>query len=373
MTSIYLFTRDLRIIDNTGLIRAFKESDKVIPIFIYNNDQLKEDRAHSIKFMVESLIDLSKNIHLNTYHDESCISMLIKKYNVKCIYMNEDYTQYARKRVDRLKKYCKVIESRDYLLSEPIDKRYAKFTPFYNRVIGNKVRPIDKYKIDKLKVINDVPFSAISYKHVPSYVTGGRVRIDLSKFNKYEQTRDYPYIPTTYLGPYIKFGVYSIREVYNQISNKELIRQLYWRDFFTLLEHKPVNYTWKGKGFEKWCEGRTGIPIVDAGMRQLNKMGWMHNRVRMITANYLTNILDVDWKKGEYYFSLKLVDYDPLVNTGNWMWQANVGAQSRRVVFNTWRQSKRFDPDCIYMREWVEEIRNKSNKEIHDMNKIESN
>ena len=166
--------------------------------------------------------------------------------------------------------------------------------------------------------------------------------------------------------------------------NNQLITELFWRDFYTHLTHffpyvfghsfnkKYELLKWENdkKKFSAWCEGRTGFPIVDAGMRQLNKTGWMHNRVRMIVASFLTKDLHIDWRWGEKYFSSKLVDYDPSSNNGGWQWAASTGADAQPYfrIFNPWRQQERFDPDALYIKEWIPELSDLTPKEIHNLN-----
>jgi deoxyribodipyrimidine photo-lyase len=199
------------------------------------------------------------------------------------------------------------------------------------------------------------------------------------KFNKDNKQKEYINLldnTASHLSPYLKFGICSIREVYSAIQkelgfNHSLLRQLYWRDFYVYIGfHFPFTFhspfqgryrkiktnviQWKNdpKEFELWCNGKTGFPIVDAGMRELNVTGYMHNRVRLITASFLVKDLHIDWRYGERYFALKLVDYDPSINNGNWQWVASTGCDAQPFfrIFNPWLQQKKFDPDCIYIK-----------------------
>lgn len=214
---------------------------------------------------------------------------------------------------------------------------------------------------------------------------------------RYDEEKDLPEKgATSHLSPFIKFGICSIREVYHTLnsllrdSNQILSiqRQLYWRDFFTYIGfHFPYVFghsfkdrysetssstpiQWKNSllEFEKWCTGKTGFPIVDAGMRELNETGYMHNRARLITASFLVKDLHIDWRYGERYFALKLIDYDPCVNNGNWQWVASTGCDSMPYfrIFNPWLQLKKFDPDCGYVKRWIPEIGAFSIKVIHE-------
>jgi|GEM_PF-13390 len=216
------------------------------------------------------------------------------------------------------------------------------------------------------------------------------------KFNKVNNQKGYINLldnTASHLSPYLKFGICSIREVYSAIQkelgfNHRLLRQLYWRDFYVYIGfHFPFVFTspfqeryrrkskinfieWKNdpKEFELWCNGKTGFPIVDAGMRELNETGYMHNRVRLITASFLVKDLHIDWRYGERYFGLKLVDYDPSINNGNWQWVASTGCDAQPFfrIFNPWLQQKKFDPNCNYIKKWIPELKDTSVNLIHE-------
>ncbi|HZL23713.1 MAG TPA: deoxyribodipyrimidine photo-lyase [Nitrososphaeraceae archaeon] len=216
------------------------------------------------------------------------------------------------------------------------------------------------------------------------------------KFNEDNNQKEYINLldnTASHLSPYLKFGICSIREVYCAIQkelgfNHRLLRQLYWRDFYVYIGfHFPFVFTspfqeryrrkskinfieWKNdpKEFELWCNGKTGFPIVDAGMRELNETGYMHNRVRLITASFLVKDLHIDWRYGERYFGLKLVDYDPSINNGNWQWVASTGCDAQPFfrIFNPWLQQKKFDPNCNYIKKWIPELKDTSVNLIHE-------
>ncbi len=201
---------------------------------------------------------------------------------------------------------------------------------------------------------------------------------DLDRFRDYKTRRDFPFEHgTTRLSAYLKFGLCSIREIHEAVSKQlgilhPLIRQLYWRDFYIHIafhfphvfkrafkpRYERIQWSYDSSLFQMWCEGKTGFPIVDAGMRQLNTTGWMHNRVRMIVASFLTKDLHIDWRWGERYFAERLVDYDPSVNNGNWQWAASTGADAQPYfrIFNPWRQQKRYDKECKYIKKWIPEL-----------------
>ena len=208
----------------------------------------------------------------------------------------------------------------------------------------------------------------------------------LPALTNYAQTHDIPSVPTSDLSAHNKFGTVSIREVYHTIKktlghDHPLIRQLFWRDFFYHIagfyphvfghpfhrQYEHLVWSENEHHFKRWCEGTTGFPLVDAGMRQLNETGFMHNRVRMVVGSFLVKDLHISWLWGERYFAQKLEDYDPAVNNGNWQWVASTGCDHQPYfrVFNPWLQQKKFDPDCIYIKRWIPELRAYDAKLIH--------
>ena len=240
----------------------------------------------------------------------------------------------------------------------------------------------------------------ISQTHSENALQGGRKEAlhllkNIAHLKNYKEIRNFPALAgTTHLSAHNKFGTVSIREVYQTIvkcfgKTHTLINELYWRDFFThILYHFPHvlgeafhkkynDIRWENNKnfFKKWCLGMTGFPIVDAGMRELNQTGYMHNRVRMIVASFLVKDLHIDWRWGEKYFAQQLIDYDPAVNNGNWQWAASTGcdAQPYFRIFNPWRQQVQYDPDCVYIKKWLPELINISPKIIHELYKNKMN
>lgn len=422
--SIFIFTRDLRLEDNTGLIDALKNSYKVIPIFILNplqiNDSNKYKSNNSIQFMVESLLELDDNLKnkgskLFIFNDEphNIINKVLKSHDdIEAVYMNMDYTPFARKRMKQIKEICdnhniKFIEKEDYMLTdvEAIMKEnnepYAKFTPYYHVAMKYKFRSVSKNlyknyvsKSSKLDGLIDIKKLHNLYDENPNIIVhGGRsnalkILKTIKKFRNYEKTRDYPAMETTLLSPYLKFNVVSIREVFNIIKShfglkSTLMKQLFWRDFYMMIIYnypwvigspmkKDWNIDWEydAKHFNAWKNGKTGIPIIDAGMRQLNTTGWMHNRLRMIVANFMIKILHINWMQGERYFAQKLIDYDPANNNGGWQWSASTGTDSQPYfrIFNCWLQSETYDHDAEYIKKWIPELKDVDPKDIHKWN-----
>jgi deoxyribodipyrimidine photo-lyase len=278
---------------------------------------------------------------------------------------------------------------------------YKVFTPFLRearkRLIEKPIKT-DVKNVSNNSIVNKWCIELGDIKHVFNekvIVRGGRKKglerlklIANGFFKDYEVNRDYPALKqTTLMSEYNKFGCISIREFYHvlvETYGKEhgLVVQLYWRDFYYyVLERYPRNLghamrekyddiEWSGKKewLDAWKEGKTGCPIVDAGMRQMNETGFMHNRVRMIVSNYLIKDLHIDWREGEIYFAQMLVDYDPAQNNGGWQWSAGTGTDSQPYfrIFNPYSQSKKFDKDCEYIKEWVPELSGVKNKDIHE-------
>ena len=420
---LFIFRRDLRIQDNIGLNLAVNECKYVHTIFIFtpeqvsNNNDFKSNNA--VQFMIESLDDLSKNIKENGgklilfYGDnQNIINKYIKKHNIDAVYFNGDITPYALKRDKDIKKMCDkikipVIISQDYYLYEPGSittngQIYTKFTPYYLKAI--------KYNIKKPVILRSYHFIKINdgninlrdayFKFtVPNnniLVNGGREEainiigsLGLSSFKKYNINRDDLNYNTTHLSAYLKFGCISVREVYYAIKSKlgsknGLIRQLIWREFYANIlfgypyvlkgalkeKYNKINWNSNQNWLNAWKEGKTGYPIVDAAMIELNTTGYMHNRGRLIVASFLIKTLLINWQYGEKYFAQKLNDYDPASNNGNWQWVAGSGADSQPYyrIFNPWIQSKEHDPECKYIKKWLPQLENIPPEHLHQWN-----
>lgn len=420
---LFIFRRGLRIHDNTGLMAALEDSKTVIPVFIFDPNQIGKNpykSNNSIQFMVESLEDLDKSLRkrgskLWYFHGnpEKVVKKLLKDDEaIDAVYVNMDYTPYSISRDKKLAKVCKKMDVEfkqfeDYLLM-PVNKiktksgtPYKVFTAFYNAGKRLSVRKSKKnnykggYLSGKTKLVGQINNTKIKqfYKENDEVVVrGGRkecLRILKSVVpsiaKKYNKDRNTPSIDTTRLSAYNKFGCCSIREVYEafvKATNKGsmIVRQLWWRDFYTyVMYHFPYSASgafqekfdrikWKHNSswLQKWKTGMTGFPIVDAGMRQMNETGWMHNRVRMIVASFLAKDLLINWHHGERYFSQQLVDIDWSVNNGNWGTVVGVGASSLAWfrVFNPWDQLKKYDPECEYVKEWIPELKDVLAKDI---------
>jgi deoxyribodipyrimidine photo-lyase len=406
---LFIFRRDLRLHDNTGLLAALQAADEVILSFIFTPEQIEENAFRgnrSLQFMIESLEDLEVEIskgqgklHLFYGKPEEIVEKCIQELDVKGVFVNHDYTPYSIQRDQKIQDVCNqhkiTFHATHDLLLHPIEETlkkdgqpYTVFTPFYRNACKLCVDETQKYHPHKY-YNKSIPFAqerSIYKKVLPKreiQAPGGReaglkILKHLQNFSCYPFERDFPaHEATTHLSPHLKFTTCSIREVYHAIAHdlgphSELIRSLYWRDFFSLIafhfphvfagafKEKFNKLSWKNdtQMFAKWCQGATGFPIVDAGMRELNQTGFMHNRVRMITASFLIKDLHINWQWGEKYFAQHLIDYDPAVNNGNWQWAASTGcdAQPYFRIFNPWLQAKKFDEDCRYIKKWIPEL-----------------
>lgn len=419
--SLFIFRRDLRLEDNTALNHALEQSETVIPCFIFDPRQVTQKNkyysANAVQFMIESLQSLNKQLHerdnkLFIFYGtaEDAINDIITDAKIDALFINQDYTPFSIKRDSALQKICVThniaFESyADVLLNTPtaIHKKdgsfYSVFTAFYNnahKVAVQKPHTVRNGSFFTGRIKNSETEQIYSHVLASSnkniFVHGGRENAlktlaHLSKMQNYTTERDIPALQTSTLSAHLKFGTLSVREAYYGIIKKlgalhPLLHQLYWRDFFTHVAfHNPEIFghpfhkkyeklSWNNdrKLFNDWCTGKTGFPIVDAGMRQLNKTGFMHNRVRMIVASFLTKDLHINWLKGEQYFAQQLVDYDPAVNNGNWQWCASTGcdAQPYFRIFNPWLQQKKYDPDCLYIKKWIPELKDQEPKVIHN-------
>ncbi|UCG00318.1 MAG: deoxyribodipyrimidine photo-lyase [Candidatus Heimdallarchaeota archaeon] len=419
--SLFVFRRDLRLEDNSGLIHALNSSEKVIPIFILDKYLIKNKNLsfNAKQFLKDSVLDLLHKFNMNNsrlfiYHDkpEIIIKDLLNReaLGIDRLIMNRDYTPYSHRRDTKIRRICsntgtKLIITADLLLNEPeVVKKgdrtpYSIFTPFFKKsqifLVNEPVKaPKNTYYNDELfdTISMDQLREILNYYNPNIWVKGGRTKglelLDqIQNHKNYQEQRDFPAITgTTHLSAHLKFGTVSIREVYHAIKqsgNYALLRQLYWRDFYIYIgfhfphvfngsfrpKYDKLDWT-NDKGlFQAWCEGKTGFPIVDAGMRQLNATGWMHNRVRMIVASFLTKDLLINWQLGEKYFKEKLVDYDISVNNGNWQWAASTGCDPVPYfrIFNPWLQQKKFDPQCDYIKQYIPELRGYDPKIIHNL------
>ncbi|MEY2640751.1 MAG: Deoxyribodipyrimidine photo-lyase [Candidatus Parcubacteria bacterium] len=409
-TSLFIFRRDLRLEDNTGLMQALEESERVIPLFIFDTAQTdtaknKYFSSHAFQFMLQSLTELDEALRAHgskLYMYEGTYTEVLEDIcthnKIDAIYVNRDYIPFSRKRDAAIEVVAKkhgaaFIRAADYVLS-PVEevrtgagKPYSVFTPFMRQAVtfGVAAPRQNRYKNYFSGSLHMSKHTPTHYKVKPTptaFLCGGRHEaLKLLKrgtfLKRYTAQRNVPAIDgTSRLSAHLKFGTVSVREVYAVAveeagATSQFVAELYWRDFYMHIGyHFPhvfgksfqswgdhIEWENSKKQFAAWCEGKTGVPIVDAGMRQLNQTGWMHNRVRMIVASYLTKNLLIDWRWGERYFASQLIDYDPCSNNGGWQWSASVGADPKPIrIFNPYLQAQTYDPDATYVKQWVAEL-----------------
>ncbi len=397
-TTLFWFRRDLRLQDNAGLYHALKENNEVLPIFIFDSeilDKLEDKSDLRVAFIHQSLTLMQKQL------EEIGSSLLVlhgnpveifKQLNPKAVYTNHDYEPYARHRDGLVKKILEekgiafktfkdqVIFEKDEVVKDD-GKPYTVFTP-YSRKWKSKLEdstlksyPTEKH-FDSFKRVTPLPLPSLSEIGFQETNFSFPERlVKQSIVEQYDKQRNFPAIAgTTKLSVHLRFGTVSIRKL-AQVAlkkNETWLNELIWRDFYhTILWHFPQVQTkafkpaydkieWRNneKEFAAWCEGKTGYPIVDAGMRELNTTGFMHNRVRMITASFLTKHLLIDWRWGEAYFAKKLLDFDLAANNGGWQWAASSGCDAAPYfrVFNPQLQTEKFDPKLEYIKKWVPEF-----------------
>jgi len=397
--SIFWFRRDLRLHDNKALFHALQSEEKILPIFIFDIDILKKipkDDAR-ISFIYSEL--KAMNTHLESFGTEikmfhgnpkEVFKSLMKNYTIVKVFTNHDYEPYAIKRDLDIKKLVssnkidfqtykdQVIFERNEITKKD-GKPYVVYTPYSRKWL-------EKYETDKPEnypsedlldrlykktksetlTLSDIGFIETNIP-IKNYIFNSRI------INEYEETRNFPALDnTSKLGPHLRFGTVSVRQMVSRADaheNKIFLKELIWREFFMqILWHFPETHKnsfkskydriiWRNneKEFQKWCEGNTGYPMVDAGMRQLNKTGFMHNRVRMLVGSFLCKHLLIDWRWGEAYFAEKLHDYEMSSNVGNWQWVAGTGVDASPYfrIFNPTSQIQKFDKELKYIQKWV--------------------
>jgi deoxyribodipyrimidine photo-lyase len=403
-TGLFIFwhRRDLRIFDNAGLYYALRESTNVLPLFIVDTnilDELEDNTDARISFIHSEIEKLKKSYEI--YGSSLLVKYgkpievwksLVKEYNIKKVYTNRAYEPYAQKRdkevYDFLMKHKidfkgykdhVIFEKNEILKSNQTP--YTIFTPYARKWLEHvnafylKSYPTQTYfdSLHKTKPLRLISLDEIGFK--PTKIKFSSLEVIPALLKKYETTRDIPSVNgTSRLSVHLRFGTISIRQLAAtaQKLNQKFLHELIWRDFYQMiLFHYPQtvntafkpkynNIKWRNneKEFDLWCAGNTGYPLVDAGMRELNATGYMHNRVRMVVASFLTKHLLVDWRWGEAYFAKKLLDFELASNVGGWQWAAGCGCDAAPYfrVFNPALQAKKFDPDFTYIKKWVPEF-----------------
>jgi deoxyribodipyrimidine photo-lyase len=394
--------RDLRLDDNAALYHALKDNTDVLPLFIFDTnilDQLQDKTDRRVQFIYDEISGMQKKLHelgsdiiVKVGKPSDVWKELLGEYTIKAVYANHDFEPYA---IDRDEKVSTLLAEHDVAFhtykdhvifeKEEVVKDdglpYTVFTPYSRKwkslltPFHYKAYPTAKYFEDFHKVktqqtmpsLESIGFERIDFVFPPKVVKAKLVE-------KYGQQRDFPAIEgTSHLGMHLRFGTLSIRKLlaYSLEKNMTFVSELIWRDFYQqILWHFPyvakeafrkdynsIEWINDEEQFKLWCEGRTGYPLVDAGMRELNETGFMHNRVRMVTASFLAKHLLIDWRWGEAYFAEKLLDFDLGANNGGWQWSAGCGTDAAPYfrIFNPISQQEKFDPDLAYVKKWVPE------------------
>ena len=419
--NVFIFRRDLRVQDNLALKQLLEKYPKIPTalIFIFNDIQIEPRNngyfsSNAFQFMIESLDDLNKQVKnkLNFLHttsdDIKVLASIKNKYVINCIAFNKDYTPFARLRDAKIITWCKtnnidVLTDDDYTLvptTSMLTKTggpYKVFTPFLNSLLKQNIQKPVMVSLKNVIKLNIKQFKPNVQLNKNILVTGGRqkalqilAKIKRGTYKNYSKTRNLPELQngTTKLSAYMKFGCVSVREVFDAVVTKHnkkhaLVSELVWREFYAHLaynfphvlkghafkrQYDKMKWKYNMKWWNAWICGCTGVPFVDAGMRQLNQTGWCHNRLRMVVAMFLTKDMLIDYRRGEKYFATQLVDYDPCSNNGGWSWCSGVGVDvsyPRVRIFNPYTQCEKYDPKCVYVKRWIPELKDVPIKHIH--------
>ena len=430
MRGLHWFRNDLRLRDNTSLNALIAQVDEWLPVFVIDRGLLQGPRAGAprTRFLLDCLARLGRDLERRGIpmlvlegRAEDVLPRLMHKVGAQILSFNEDTTPYARRRDDDVVRAVeraggRVLSRSDRVVFDSSEIRtrggtaYSVYSP-YRRAWWKRWReeprvpsgpgrlapPIPRFKAGRIPDARRFGLVDIECDLPTGGETAARRR--LSKFlesaaGRYHLDRDRPAVDgTARLSPYLRFGAISVRECFAQalgvVASRPRLRagvgkwldELVWREFYSAIlaehprvltesyrsEYRSLAWSEDPAGFDAWCEGRTGYPFVDAGMRQLRKTGWMHNRVRMVVASFLTKDLLIDWRKGERYFFERLVDGDPASNNGGWQWAASTGTDPQPYfrIFNPVLQGKRWDPDGRYVRRWIPELRGVPDAIVH--------
>lgn len=399
---VFWFRRDLRLMDNAGLSEALAQGYPVLPVFIFDREilsRLKDSNDRRVQFIHQQLMSMQEELKthgsallVETGSPEEVWRRLLNQFKIKSVYCNHDYEPYALARDESVQKLLaqqgvefktfkdQVIfeksevvkdDSGPYTVYTPYSRKWkATLTP-KNLKAFESVERLDalvKWPGVITPSLSDLGFAESTFHYPTDQVNDQLIR-------KYADQRDRPEITgTSHLGLHLRFGTVSIRQLVRralQLSDVWL-SELIWREFFMQIlwhfphvgksafrkEYDKIKFRNDRAEFQAWCEGRTGYPLVDAGMRELNATGFMHNRVRMVAASFLVKHLLIDWRWGEAYFAEKLLDFDFAANNGNWQWVAGSGCDAAPYfrVFNPHLQEKKFDPQRVYIKRWVPEV-----------------
>lgn len=400
--NVFWFRRDLRLNDNHALYQALNSGLPVLPVFIFDTeilDKLNSKADARVSFIYAETQKIKTELEkigssLKIFHTKptEAFCELTGQYQIQSVFANKDYEPYAKERDNEVGELLEkkgiafnlykdhVIFGENEVLKDD-GTPYTVFTPYSKKwkQILNEAE-IQSFPSEKIRenFIKTKPFPFTQLKELgfeKSSIAVPHPEISEEIIRNYSKTRDLPAVEgTTRLGVHLRFGTVSIRELTQKAMewSETFLNELIWRNFFsTILWHFPqvidkafkpkydfIQWRNNEKEFERWCNGQTGYPMVDAGMRELNETGFMHNRVRMVTAGFLTKHLLIDWRWGEAYFAEKLLDYELASNNGNWQWAAGTGCDAAPYfrIFNPENQQKKFDPDGEYVKRWVPEM-----------------
>jgi deoxyribodipyrimidine photo-lyase len=400
--NIFWFRRDLRLKDNAALYHALKSANPVIPIFIFDRnilDKLEDKADRRVEFIHAALLEIQEQLlqlgtSLYVYYGTPAqvYAQLVQRYAIDAVFTNHDYEPYALEREELIRTLLQqhsvalhtykdqVIFEKNEVLKDD-GKPYTVFTPYSKKWKAKlndfylKPYPTEKYYGNFFQCSAQLipSLQAMGFKALDKPFPAKALKTELLK--KYGQQRDYPAIDgTSKLGVHLRFGTISIRQLaaYARQHSEVYLNELIWRDFYhNILWHFPqvgqgrafkteydkIEWRKDNGEFERWCKGHTGYPIVDAGLRELNETGYMHNRVRMIVASFLSKHLLLDWRLGEAYFAAKLLDFDLAANNGGWQWAAGCGCDAAPYfrIFNPYLQTQKFDTELKYIKRWVPE------------------
>lgn len=401
--NLFWFRRDLRLHDNAGLYQALQSGLPVIPIFIFDPkilDRLEEKNDRRVAFIHAALEEMQQQLavvgsSLEVYHGTPAEVWdgLAEKYPISHVFTNHDYEPYAQERDDMVKQLLEAKGAqfqtfKDQVIFEQSEvvkddgKPYTVFTPYSRKwKSALAVQPINNHPSE----LHLQHFFKQSPQPIPELASMGfqpnetpfpAKVVEEELLQHYQDRRNFPGIAgTSKLGVHLRFGTISIRQLAKQALavSETFLNELIWRDFYHMIlwhfprvgrskafkpEYDGIEWRQDNGEFAAWCEGRTGYPIVDAGMRELNATGFMHNRVRMITASFLTKHLLLDWRLGEAYFAQKLLDFDLAANNGGWQWAAGSGCDAAPYfrIFNPRLQTEKFDKQLQYIRHWIPEL-----------------
>ncbi|MFN8789840.1 MAG: cryptochrome/photolyase family protein [Bdellovibrionales bacterium] len=402
-TRLFWFRRDLRLYDNEGLAYALSHFERVVPVFIFDTEilsRLGDKKDLRVQFIHQTLLEMKKelaqhgsDLRIEVGRPVEVFQKLHQELDFAGVLCNHDYEPYPRQRDEAVRKWAQsagvefqsfkdqVIFEQSEILTDA-KKPYTVYTPYKKKWLSQfksddarerRVKGLESHFArltqSKAPTLSDVGFQESDFPY-----PGKRIAKPI--LSTYARTRDFPYLAdgTTHLGLHLRFGTISVRESVRaalEAKSDVWLSELIWREFFMQIlwhfpqvvkqsfrpEYDQVEWRKSSEDFERWCEGQTGYPLVDAGMRELNATGYMHNRVRMVTASFLCKHLLIHWSKGERYFAAKLLDYDLASNNGNWQWAAGTGCDAAPYfrIFNPQSQQEKFDPDLTYVRKWVPE------------------